>query len=197
MLKAINILFLFFYLTGLQAQTNGDTASAKIKISSQDSTASKSVTKVKHSPKKATILSMVLPGAGQVYNKKNWWWKVPLIYGAGGVLIYSAIFYQNGYTEYRAAYKERIESPTGLNSDPQYNRYQPLTLQSIRDSYRESRDMCYIGLVGVYALQIMDAAVEAHFFDFNINENVSLNIQPHFNIVNSNTINGVQLTLKF
>lgn len=141
------------------------------------------------------MLSAALPGAGQVYNRRNWWWKVPVIYAAGGALIYGAVVYNNGYNEYRAAYKERREK--GVNTDPVYNRYQEPTLQAIRDSYRESRDMCYIGLVAVYALQVMDAAVEAHFFDFNISENVSLNVQPQLNVAGAGSTGGVQFTLKF
>ncbi len=54
-----------------------------------------------HSPTKATLLSMVLPGAGQVYNRKNWWWKVPIIYGGGAALVYGASFYNQNYKEFK------------------------------------------------------------------------------------------------
>jgi hypothetical protein len=192
--RIINCICLFFISVALQAQTIGDSTGVKIQQNKVD-TAKQEVLVPKHSPKKACILSAVLPGAGQVYNQRNWWWKVPLIYGAGGALVYGAIFYQDGYNEFRNAYKERLEK--GVNDNPEYNRYQTTTLQAIRDSYRQSRDMCYIGIAAVYALQIVDAGVEAHFFDFNINENVSLNIQPRFNIVGNNNINGLQFTLKF
>jgi hypothetical protein len=69
-------------------------------------------------------------------------------------------------------------------------------LLSIRNSYREARDQCYIGLGVLYALQIVDAAVEAHFFDFNVSEDLSLNIQPQFVMNGPMSYNGVQLTLK-
>ncbi|MEI6594903.1 MAG: DUF5683 domain-containing protein [Bacteroidota bacterium] len=149
----------------------------------------------KHSPKKATLLSLFIPGAGQVYNKKNWWWKVPVIYGIGGTLLYSGIFYQNEYDNFRLAYKERIETLT--NKDQIYNRYQTPTLQVIRDSYRDSRDQSYMWLVVVYALQVLDATVEAHFVDFNMNENVSLKIQPQIYMVGLNYTGGLQVTFKF
>jgi hypothetical protein len=138
---------------------------------------------------------MVLPGAGQVYNRRNWWWKVPIIYGAGGALVYGIIHYQAGYDNYRNAYKERILTQT--NTDPQYTKFQTQTLQSIRDSYRDARDQCYLWLVVTYAIQVLDATVEAHFFDFNINENVSLEVQPHVVTTGLGISEGLQLTLKF
>ena len=128
-------------------------------------------------------------------NKKNWWWKVPVIYGIGGTLLYSGIFYQNEYDNFRLAYKERIETLT--NKDQIYNRYQTPTLQVIRDSYRDSRDQSYMWLVVVYALQVLDATVEAHFVDFNMNENVSLKIQPQIYMVGLNYTGGLQVTFKF
>lgn len=188
LLRYFVCLLLLSSFTGLLAQ-NDSAAAVKAERFESDTLHKK------HSPRTATLLSAALPGAGQVYNRRNWWWKVPVIYAAGGALIYGAVVYNNGYNEYRAAYKERREK--GVNTDPVYNRYQEPTLQAIRDSYRESRDMCYIGLVAVYALQVMDAAVEAHFFDFNISENVSLNVQPQLNVAGAGSTGGVQFTLKF
>ena len=92
-----------------------------------------------------------------------------MLFRSGGTLLYSGIFYQNEYDNFRLAYKERIETLT--NKDQIYNRYQTPTLQVIRDSYRDSRDQSYMWLVVVYALQVLDATVEAHFVDFNMNEN--------------------------
>ncbi len=174
----------------MQAQTSTDqTADVKPSVNPTKSNVKK------HSPKKATLLSLFIPGAGQVYNKKNWWWKVPVIYGIGGTLLYSGIFYQNEYDNFRLAYKERIETLT--NKDQIYNRYQTPTLQVIRDSYRDSRDQSYMWLVVVYALQVLDATVEAHFVDFNMNENVSLKIQPQIYMVGLNYTGGLQVTFKF
>ena len=149
----------------------------------------------RHSPKKATYLSLVLPGAGQVYNRKNWWWKVPLMYGGGAILLNGAIMYQSDYNRFRTAYKEKIT--TGKSSDPYCDRFQAPTLQVIRDWNRDLRDQCYVWLVVVYAVQVLDAAVEAHFFDFNMSENVSLNVQPMINIVGNKYSQGIQLTYKF
>jgi hypothetical protein len=149
----------------------------------------------KHSPKTATLLSAVIPGAGQVYNRKNWWWKVPIIYGGGAALTYGAIFYQSNYKDFQQAY--RYTQSTGLpTGDPRYDKYEPATMASIRDSYRTARDQCIIGLALLYTLQIVDACVEAHFLDFNVNENLSLNIQPQFVIGGPVNYTSVAFTFK-
>jgi hypothetical protein len=135
----------------------------------------------KHSPKTATLLSLALPGAGQIYNRKNWWWKVPVIYGGGVALAYGVGFYNRNYSDFRDAYKYRIENNVDQNGDPKFDRYQTPTLLAIRESYRESRDLFAIYMVALYALQVVDAAVEAHFFDFNVTDDLSLNIQPSLN----------------
>lgn len=151
----------------------------------------------KHSPKKATLLSLCLPGAGQVYNRKNWWWKVPIIYGGGAALIYGAVYYNNNYNDFKSAYEYKVLNNNAPTGDVRFDRYtDKATLLAIRNSYREARDQCFIGLGLLYALQIVDAAVEAHFFDFNVSEDLSLNIQPQFVLNGPMSYNGVQLTLR-
>lgn len=150
----------------------------------------------KHSPTKATILSAVLPGAGQVYNKKNWWWKVPVIYGAGAGLVYGYVFYNNGFKDFDAAYKYRINTPSEVNGDPYYDKYQTPTLRSIRDSYKQARDQCAIFLVILYAVQILDATVEAHLLEFDVNDDLSLNVQPVYVPYGNYAYSGVQFNFR-
>ncbi|MFI5221881.1 MAG: DUF5683 domain-containing protein [Bacteroidia bacterium] len=197
MQKIILFLCLLFLSVLTNAQIERDSALNKTqgipKITPQPE--KEDLSPKKHSPKKATILSLILPGAGQVYNRKNWWWKVPLIYGGGGALLYSAIYYQNGYDEFRAAYKQRLE--TGTNTDAKYLRWQTPTLQVIRDSYRDARDMSYVYLTLVYVVQVLDAAVEAHFYDFNMTENLSWNIRPDVRFSGGEWSKGFSLNYKF
>jgi len=149
----------------------------------------------KHSPKKAAILSAVLPGAGQVYNRKNWWWKVPVIYGGGTALVYGIVFYQKNYADFRDAYAYRVEHDGAKQGIPRFDKFNDANLLSIRNSYRNSRDQCIIGLALLYTLQVIDASVEAHFFDFNVSEDLSLNVQPQFVTNGAMSYSGVQLTL--
>lgn len=156
----------------------------------------KPTTKVKqHSPATATWLSAVLPGAGQVYNRRNWWWKVPIIYAAGAGFVYGINFYQDNYNDFRDAYKYRIETGSDTNGDPRYDKFQTPTLKSIRDSYRTARDECVIGLILVYTLQILDASVEAHFLEFNVNDDLSLKMNPIYVPYPNNAYAGIQLVV--
>lgn len=147
----------------------------------------------KHSPARATLLSAVLPGAGQLYNRK--YWKIPLIYAAGGAAVYGIVFYTREYNNFRNAYKERLAN--GFNVDPYYNQFQEPTLQSNRDYYRYYRDLSYIALGAVYILQVVDATVDAHFFDFQITEDLSLHVQPVIPITAPTSGSQVLFTLKF
>jgi hypothetical protein len=132
----------------------------------------------KHSPKTATLLSMAVPGLGQVYNKKNWWWKVPAIYAVGGGLVYAVSFYHNGYIEFRRHYQYIRENNLTTLFIPGYGTYRAPTVQAIRDSYKDSRDLYIIYTTLFYVLQVVDASVEAHFLDFNVSDNLSLKLQP-------------------
>lgn len=167
------------------------TAPAEAKVTPSDTVGPR-----KHSPRTATLLSLALPGAGQVYNKKNWWWKVPIIYGGGGALLYGVIFYQKQYGDFRDAYSYRITNNVEQNGNLRYDKFQTRTLLSIRNSYRDARDQCIIGMVLLYTLQVIDASVEAHFFDFNVSEDLSLNVQPQFVMNGPMSYSGFQLTLK-
>jgi hypothetical protein len=150
----------------------------------------------KHSPKTATLLSVFIPGAGQIYNRKNWWWKVPIIYGGGAALVYGAIYYQNNYEAFRDAYQFTQQYPDQAFEDPRFAKYtDDATIRQIRDNYKQARDQCVIGLGLLYALQILDASVEAHLLDFNVNENLSLNVQPQL-YLSGPAYAGVQLTFK-
>ncbi|MFT4682086.1 MAG: hypothetical protein ACI9FU_000592 [Granulosicoccus sp.] len=128
-----------------------------------------------HSPKLATLLSAVAPGAGQIYNRK--YWKLPIIYGAFGGLIYSAIWNHTQFRTFKDAYLIRIDDdPT--TTDQFVGQYEEANLLSLQSDYRRNRDLSYVFIGVFYALNIIDAAVDAHLFDFNVDEDLSLQIKP-------------------
>jgi hypothetical protein len=127
------------------------------------------------SPHKATLLALV-PGLGQIYNRK--YWKVPIVYAGFGVFAYLAAFNQNYYVDYRDAYYHSFVD----DGSPPVNEYEEKYPQDfLRDSknfYRRNRDLNYI-LMGLwYALSIVDATVDAHLATWNVNDDLSMKIEP-------------------
>lgn len=129
----------------------------------------------KHSPFKATIMSTALPGLGQVYNGR--WWKVPIIYGAFGGLIYSAVANDLNCRTYLNAYLTRIDDDPNT-TDQFVGRYSDANLRELVDRYQRNRDISLIFTGVVYALNIIDAAVDAHLKDFDVSDDLSLRVQP-------------------
>lgn len=121
-----------------------------------------------HSPKKASIYAAVLPGLGQIYNRK--YWKVPIVYATLGAATYSMVYFRGEMrklnSQFTAAYK--------LNPDTSLN----LNLIAERDNNRRYRDFSILAMTAIYALQIIDATVDAHFYKFNIDQNLEVKMNP-------------------
>lgn len=150
-----------------------------------------------HSPTLASILSTVAPGAGQIYNKK--YWKLPIIYGGMGGLIYAGVWNHQRHTLYRDAYLLRIDDDP--NTVDQFEgQFSEANLRDLQATYKRNRDLSFIFLGVVYALNIIDATVDAHLFDFDVSEDLSLQVLPQsMPLMNSNataTGLGVRLTLR-
>lgn len=142
-----------------------------------------------HSPRKATIYSAVLPGLGQIYNKK--YWKVPLIYIGFGTFGYYINWNNKQYQQYRQAYSDIVDS------DPNTNSYEDLNIEGrwdltnssqrsqftsalkrAKETARRNRDLVIISTAAFYALNVIDASVDANFFDFDISDDLSFKWAP-------------------
>ncbi len=149
-------------------------------VSGQDSIPVKSypvdTPATKHSPRAATIMSAVLPGLGQAYNKK--YWKIPVIYAGIGVSIYYLYLNTTEYNRYRTAYIYRTDS-LALPKDEFDGLYSEAQIKSGIEYYQRYRDLSVIALVAMYAINIVDATVDAHLFNYDVSEKVSLNIKPY------------------
>lgn len=133
----------------------------------------------------------LLPGLGQAYNKK--YWKIPIIYAG---LIASAYYINdnnNQYLNYKNAYLIRIDNDPNTTDqyDGQYTEYQLITL---KDHYRRNREISILFISLTYILNIIDASVDAHFFNYEINEDLSINLQP--TIIKDKNIHGLSLSFK-
>lgn len=127
---------------------------------------------VVHSPHKATMYSAVIPGLGQIYNKR--YWKLPIIYGAAGIFIYQINYHNDEYNKYRNAYREMSNGT--IDKFEVYTSTE--TLKNIKDTYRRNRDLSVIGLAAVYLINILDATVDAHFYNYEINQNLTMRVAP-------------------
>lgn len=119
-------------------------------------------------PAKAAFYSAVLPGLGQAYNKK--YWKIPLVYGAIGTSLYFYLDSNKKYHQYRDAYKRRLE---GYNDD-NYTFLDNSRLIAGQKFYQRNRDLSALFVVAFYALNIIDANVDAALLQFNVDENLSV-----------------------
>lgn len=159
-----------------------------------------------HSPRKATIYSTVLPGLGQIYNKK--YWKLPIVYGGFAALGYFINFNNGEYVKYRQAYSDFIDGDPNTNSflrlikDPNWltkEKEAQLTtnLRSAKDYWRRNRDLVVIGTVAFYAANIIDASVDANFFNFNVNNDLTINWVPEPMMCMDEKLIGIHCIITF
>ena len=138
-------------------------------------------------PKRALWLALVIPGGGQIYNRK--YWKLPLVYGGFIGCLYAMNWNNTMYKDYSQAYLDLMDNDPGTQSYNQFmhlgmqindsnkDRYQKL-FKSRKDRYRRWRDMSVFVLIGVYALSVVDAYVDAELSVFDISKDLSLKIEP-------------------
>jgi hypothetical protein len=198
------ITFLLFASSVCSAQVKGDTIIQKrdtiFTTGAPHDTAKAAVKKEPgkyHSPKKAALFSAVVPGAGQVYNKK--YWKLPIIYGGFAGLAYAFNLNQRRYVTYRNALKSRLDQDPST-VDPYITMYSDDQLTTLYQYYHRYRDLTVIGGAALYLLNIVDAAVDAHLFTFNVSDDLSLNIHP--TLINTATgrnpyTTGIGFNIKF
>lgn len=156
-----------------------------------------------HSPKAATIKSAIIPGWGQLYNKK--YWKIPIIYAGFATLGYFSEFNLGKYRTFKNAYLLRIDNdPLTMDvfdvenmESTEIYRYTNDQLKSLRDDYRRQLELTFILTAGLYVLNIIDACVDAHLFDFNVSDELSFNAYPMLISSNNTTIAGIELKMSF
>ncbi|MDI9366420.1 MAG: DUF5683 domain-containing protein [Flavobacterium sp.] len=145
--------------------------------------------KPKHNPRIATRRSLYFPGLGQIYNRE--YWKLPIVYGAIAIPTYTYIFNTNYYKELQFAYEARYKAaqPIGQGQDstdyktllPIYKRVDVASIQSARNATRKNRDYSILWFFIVWGLNVADATVFGHLKNFDVSNDLTLNIKPTFN----------------
>lgn len=152
----------------------------------------------RYDPRKALLYAAVIPGLGQIYNKK--YWKLPLVYGGFVGIGYAINFYQGNYKKYKVQLFQNLDKGIGENvsdpSDP--TGYTTGQLRTIVDKSRRERDFWTIMLGAMYLLQIVDAHVDAHLKEFDLNPQLKVYLQP--SVTQDQMMgrqNGMSIILKF
>lgn len=152
-----------------------------------------------HSPKKAAIRSAILPGLGQIYNKK--YWKLPIVYGAlgtcAGIFIYNLSNYKATRFAYTVKYNMRVLRTDSSKYEQIRDNLKPLSEESLR-FYRNQfrRDIDYSALVFalLWGLNVVDAAVDAHLKSFDVSPDLSLRFKPGYSDMAKTS--GLSIVLK-
>jgi hypothetical protein len=153
----------------------------------------KSTEEKKHSPHKASIYSAVLPGLGQAYNKK--YWKIPIVYAGLGVTGYFLLDNRQKVRDLQKALNVIYDNDPTTMPDSKYSKVDPEVLQAQRNIARTNRDYSIIAFSGVYLINIVDAAIDAHFYQFNIDKPLALQRKKNWNLHSSSQFNQHQIGL--
>lgn len=158
-------------------------------------------------PNRAMWYSVLCPGLGQIYNRS--YWKVPVIYGGAAVFGYLISWQGRMYNDYSNAYYDFMDNDPNTNSYERLfrnisgtNEWKKNTLRKKRDSYRRYRDLCVFGVGILYVLNIVDAFVDGHLYDFSVTNDLSFHVDPFVQPGNDNfglgnTSYGLQCSFTF
>ena len=166
----------------------------------------KDMSKWMPNPKKAMWLALVIPGGGQIYNRK--YWKLPIVYGGFIGCLYAMNWNNNMYKDYSQAYLDLTDKDPTTQSynlflhlgtkidDSNKSRYEDIFKKRV-DKFRRWRDLSFFVLLGVYALSVIDAYVDAELSNFDISKDLSLKVEPTIlkNHSSNNPIDGSSLGL--
>ncbi len=164
----------------------------------------------KPDPQKALWLALVFPGAGQMYNRK--FWKLPIVYGGFVGCLYAYNWNGQMYKDYRQAYLDIMDSDPNTDSFKDFFRpgfnfeankdYLKSVFKRRKDRYRRWRDMSIFVFIGVYAVSVIDAYVDAQLATFDIADDINLSIEPQMmkgesELFNNKDYYGLNLNITF
>ncbi|NHA05700.1 hypothetical protein G7092_17950 [Mucilaginibacter sp. HC2] len=164
-----------------------------------------------HSPHKAVMHSLMVPGWGQLYNHR--WWKVPIVYGGIGLLVSAVIFNQNNYNENLAIYNYRKQGIAPTPGQKYYAIYQlyaqynvpDASIISQLDGYRRNRDLSILGILAAWGIQTIDAYIDAKFIhSYTVDNNLGFKVTPslmnqpmYAQSANTSYIPSIKITFTF
>jgi hypothetical protein len=138
-----------------------------------------------HSPHTAVMRSLLIPGMGQLYNRK--WWKLPIIYGGLGLIAWAYLFNEKNYTENLAIARYRHDGTAPVKGDKYYDLYQQYAFYNYPDQsiynavtgYRRNRDLSVLGFAALWGINVIDAYIDAKFIhSYTMDNNFSMRVRP-------------------
>ena len=206
------IIFLFacFYTGSLFAQTDKDQLRSSaidttVKIKADTTIVVKdsvkhvdTLLKRKHDPAKATLRSAIIPGWGQAYNRQ--YWKIPVVYAAlgitAGTFVYNNKWYQRTKEAYDIVINERTDEYDQIDPKLQGLINNPQSLQYYRNDFRRNRDYSVLYFLIAWGLNVVDATVFGHLKDFDVSDDLSMRINPTFDVTTKSPGLGLALSFK-
>ena len=142
------------------------------------------------SPAKAAFYSAILPGLGQAYNKR--YWKITIIYTSLAIPAYYYFDMTKKYNKVRTAFKQRA-----VGIEDEFSSYSDESLENAQVGYQRNRDSSLLFFIGLYALQILEASIDAHLLQFNISDKITFDPKWMRDNVSKDNYLGLSLNLKF
>ncbi|MBQ9356868.1 MAG: hypothetical protein IJT98_06235 [Prevotella sp.] len=188
---AVDSMFNAMNIDSLMTETTdslaSDTSSTILRLPASMPVQQRDWTAWRPDPQKALWLALVIPGGGQIYNRK--YWKLPIVYGGFVGCIYAMRWNNMMYKDYAQAYLDIMDDDPGTAS---YNKFLHLGRQinssneeryktifkKRKDKYRRYRDLSFFVMIGVYAISVIDAYVDAELSAFDISKDLSLKLRP-------------------
>ena len=193
MLKLLPIflmLFVNFFYGEMSAQVKKDSVAINPAPKKIADTSSKKTAK-KFDPRKATLRSAILPGWGQIYNKK--YWKLPLVYGGLGITAGVFLYNVKTYKLLRLAYVYKTDTISANDAliDPQFKNLSASAIRTYRNSFRQNVDYSVLFFILFWGLNVVDATVDGHLKQFDVNDNLTLQLKQGYSPMANTT--GVSL----
>ncbi|MEA2043655.1 MAG: DUF5683 domain-containing protein [Bacteroidota bacterium] len=149
----------------------------------------------KKNPARAALYSAIIPGVGQIYNEK--YWKVPIVYFVMGGLVYLADYNNKQYKRYLNAYVA-LTDDDDQTTDEFNGEISADNLLHYKKNFRKSRDSQFLLIGAAYLFNIIDASVDAHFSDYDVGDDLTINISPAIlQSNNSNYVPGISIGFRF
>lgn len=182
MIRILCMVFGFSWICPLHGQTSKDSVQTQVlrldSLPPEPGAFNRFFTKGYPNPRKA-VLFAIIPGGGQIYNKK--WWKLPIVYGALGATTWILVDNTRQYRLLRDNYKLQVDGDPNTNPEEfPYNAIDPTAMRNYRDQWRRYVELSSVSLGLVFLLTVTDAFVDAHLASFDVSDDLSLHIRPSF-----------------